>query len=319
MSSAQSFELDGAGAASARTARAVETSCRHCGNRSIRGEFCCDGCAAVHALLHAEGLDRYYDLRGSQGVPALSAAKPLSDDAWLDVEVERLAASSDLTCVALDVEGMHCTACVWLLEELFRRTESEGRIDVNAALGTVDLLVEPAFPLRTFAEHVGHLGYKLGPRRRAARRSSDSLVLRMGVCVAIAMNAMLFAISRYAGLDEGPIEHLFRWLELGLALAAFGVGGIVFVRAAVRGLRARVLHLDLPIAVGLVLGYAGSIASFLRGNGSATYFDTLVVFTTLMLVGRFLRERVLEKNRAALLEDAGIDGLLVRRVRSELR
>jgi len=76
------------------------------------------------------------------------------------------------------------------------------------------------------------------------------------------------------------------------------------------------VHLDLPIAVGLVLGYLGSFAAVLTGDGNGSYFDTLIVFTTLMLVGRFLRERVLEKNRAQLLEDAGIDGLFCRRVDS---
>ncbi|MFO0617500.1 MAG: heavy metal translocating P-type ATPase metal-binding domain-containing protein [Polyangiaceae bacterium] len=288
--------------------------CRHCQNPSA-GEFCCEGCAQVFELLRSQDLGRYYDLRQGAGQPAIDAVRPLADDAWIDVESARLAAEDrELAPLALDVEGLHCTACVWLIEETFRRTGSAGRADLNPALGTLDLLVERAFDLRGFVELLARLGYRLGPRRKGKARASDGLVLRMGVCVAIAMNSMLFAISRYAGLRTGAIEHLFRWLELGLALAAFGVGGTVFVRAAARALRARVLHMDLPIALGLILGYAGSIASFFWGDGEATYFDTLVVFTTLMLVGRFLRERVLEKNRAELLEDAGIEGLLVRRV-----
>lgn len=293
--------------------------CRHCAT-PCDGEFCCDGCEQVHELLREGDLVRYYELREGPGQPAVDAIRPLADDAWLDVESARIAGTVDepgdasLTLVALDVEGLHCTACVWLIEELFRRTGSAGRSDLNPALGTLDLLVERTFDLRAFAAQLARLGYKLGPRRKKAARASDALVLRMGVCVAIAMNSMLFAIARYAGLRSGAVEVLFRWLELGLAIAAFAVGGVVFVRAAAKGLRARVLHMDLPIAIGLVLGYAGSIASFLFADGSATYFDTLVVFTTLMLVGRYLRERVLEKNRAELLEDAGVDGLLVRRL-----
>lgn len=287
--------------------------CRHCQNPSD-DEFCCAGCAQVHELLRAHDLGRYYDLRDGAGQPAVDAPRPLADDAWIEIEGARIATANGLVQVSLDVEGLHCTACVWLVEECFRRTGSAGRADLNPALGTLDLLVESTFDLRGFVTTLARLGYRLGPRRKAKARASDGLVLRMGVCVAIAMNSMLFAIARYAGLRAGPIEQLFRWLELGLALAAFGVGGIVFVKAAARSLRARVLHMDLPIALGLVLGYAGSIASFVWGAGEATYFDTLVVFTTLMLVGRFLRERVLEKNRAELLEDAGIEGLLVRRL-----
>lgn len=296
-----------------------DSRCRHCAT-PCDDEFCCEGCAQVHALLREGDLARYYDLRQGPGQPAVDATRPLVDDAWLDVESARIAAASGgsgappLTLVSVDVEGLHCTACVWLIEELFRRSGSGGRADLNPALGTLDLLVEPTFDLRAFASQLARLGYKIGPRRKTAPRASDGLVLRMGVCVAIAMNSMLFAIARYAGLRSGAVETLFRWLELGLALAAFAIGGAVFVRSAVKGLRARVLHMDLPIAIGLVLGYAGSITSFLFADGSATYFDTLVVFTTLMLVGRYLRERVLEKNRAELLEDAGVEGLLVRRL-----
>jgi hypothetical protein len=291
--------------------------CLHCASTVPPGggSFCCAGCEHVYELLRDEGLARYYDLRGGAGVPIPTEKTTLVDDKWIDLVELELAAKAGLSPVQLDLEGLHCTGCVWLCEELFRRAGKPGRAIVNPALGTLDLWVERDFPLRDYVGHLASFGYRAGPRKRVSRRQSD-LVVRMGVCIALAMNTMIFSVSLYAGLDDegGSLRTLFHYINLALALGAFWIGGSLFVRGAWRALRRGMLHLDLPIALGLVLGYAGSIASLVFEGGRHAYFDTLVIFTALMLVGRYLRERVLEKNRAQLLEDAGIEGLLVRRV-----
>ncbi len=281
----------------------------------MRGDgsrFCCSGCERVHALLVEGGLARYYDLRGGVG-QAVDESQRRSDDKWVALVEADLAARKGLSLVPLDVEGLHCAGCVWLLEELFRRTDAIGRIVVNPARGSADLWVMPDFGLAALVRDAAALGYRFGPRRKGELGSSG-LVLRMGICIALAMNAMIFAISLYAGLDAGPLETLFHFLCFGLALASLAVGGTVFLRGAWQALRRGMLHLDLPIALGIVLGYAGSTYSLFASGGRHAYFDTLTVFIALMLVGRFLRERVLEKNRAQLLEDVGPSTLLVRRI-----
>jgi P-type Cu2+ transporter len=296
--------------------------CLHCASPlrfEERGDddFCCVGCRFVYGLLANERLGRYYELRGPRGTPATTSRRTEVDRGWLleiEATLEAARATKEAVAIPLDVQGIHCTACVWLLEELFRRSGAGAlTIVVNPALGTVAIVAEGGFPLRAWVEHVERFGYLLGPSLKERAPRPSTLLLRMGVCIALAMNTMLFAIARYAGLAEGPIAALFARLELVLAFVAFAVGGSVFVASAWRALRARVLHLDLPIALGLVLALAGSTWSFFSGR-SATYFDTLTVFTALMLVGRFLQERVIDKNRRRLLESDGVDGLLTRRI-----
>jgi len=268
----------------------------------------------VYDLLHQEHLDRFYALRGARGEPARDRCVDRVDDKWLEVVEQRLRASNGPVHATLDVQGLHCVGCVWLLEELFRRMAGHERIVVNPSLGQVDMVIRPGFELRGFVRSVERFGYLFGPPLKGSRQASRDLLWRLGACAAIAMNSMLFAIAIYAGLDRGPLFELFTTLNLGLGALAVLVGGSVFVRSAWQGLRAGVLHLDLPIAIGIVLAFAGSVHSYFGRRAQAAYFDTLDVFIALMLLGRWLQERVAERNRAWLLASDGTDGLLARRL-----
>lgn len=295
-------------------------ACTHCGTELGAGSvdgFCCVGCREVHALLGAEQLGRYYDLQGDRGRPVTDTRPELRDRKWLDLVEDRLLAGASLTRVELDVQGMHCAGCVFLIEELFKREPGGARVLVNPSLGTLELTIKGDFPLRKYIEQVERFGYMLGPAVKERGDRGNDLLLRMGVCAAISMNAMLFSISIYAGLEDVALLRLFHGISFGLTAIAVMVGGTVFFRSAWQGLRRGLLHLDLPIALGIILAFGGSTWSLFTGAGRAAYFDTVNIFITLMLVGRWLQERVIEKNRSELLDAAGVDGLLTRRIVGE--
>ncbi len=290
-------------------------ACAHCGLALEPGStspFCCTGCESVHALLRDEKLDRYYELRGDRGLPVARIDRRRRDRKWQDQISARLAATSGIERVDVDVQGLHCSACVWLIDELFRRETGGVGIIVNPTLGTITLSVERGFDFPHFVEHVEAFGYLVGPRAKGTDSAARSLLFRLGISVALTMNAMIFAFAIYAGLASGPIHDLFLDLEFGLATLAVLVSGGVFFRTTLQALRRRVLHLDLPIALGIAASYAGSIHSWVTGR--EPYFDTLCVFITLMLVGRFLQQRALERNRRMLLEGDDVSGLLARRL-----
>jgi Cu2+-exporting ATPase len=302
--------------ATADTDTLTFAACAHCGTLLGAGAvdvFCCAGCARVHSLLHAGGLARYYDLRGGGGVPVGPSAEA-PERAWLAPLRAQIEASENLTRVAVDVGGVHCAACVWLIGELFRRAPRGRACVVNASRGRIELTVERGFDLDAWVSEVEAVGYALGPALKERSRSADALTLRMGISVALAMNTMVLSFAMYFGLDEGPIYELARQLGFALATATMLVGGSFFVRSAWQSLRRGLLHLDLPIAIGVLLAFVGSTWSFFARSG-AEYFDTLAVFVALMLVGRWLQERVVATNRARLLASDGVDGLWTRRVR----
>lgn len=269
-----------------------------------------------------QDLGRYYELAGDEVPQAAESSAPASH-AWLEPLVSQAAETGGPVCsMQLDVQGIHCAACVWLMNETFKREEGAGTIVVNPALGTVNLSWKAgALNVAKWVKRVEAFGYRFGPARKKTSKKSIELPLRLGVSAALAMNVMIFSISFYFGLSpqEPEIFELFTWLSLALSTGVVVIGGWPFLKAAWQGLRTRVLHLDLPIAVGIVLVYAMSLVQLgaSRGRGDLAYFDTLNTFITLMLLGRFLQDRLLEKNRRFLLEDDGADGLMVRRVVGE--
>jgi len=304
-------------------AAAAPTVCIHCGgglgafHNPTDGPFCCRGCKSVYELLHAEDLSRYYDLK--QG--SLPPAPTLRPDSfvWFDRMIEELPETlrdEGPWRLSMDLQGVHCAACVWLLEELFRREEGGQSLRINPTLGTVDLVWDPTRgDLKTYLGTVERFGYRLGPPSKSTPRRSRSLLIRMAATIALAMNVMMLSLSYYFGLAprDGLLYEVFGWLGLGLSTVAVIIGGTVFFRPAWAGLQRRVAHLDLPISLGMVLAWAGSTAAFLTRGPEAAYFDTLTIFVALMLVGRWAREHLLERNRHALLDSSGAEHLTAKR------
>lgn len=270
-------------------------------------------------MLLEQGLGRYYELAGAQVTKASGAEAPKSH-AWLEPLVTQAEAQGGALCsLQLDVQGIHCAACVWLMNETYQRKPGAGGITINPALGTVNLHWKKGqFALEAWIRDVEGFGYQFGPARKAPTKRSVELPLRLGISAALAINVMLFSVSFYFGLtpDDPQLFRLFTALSFLLSTGTVVVGGWPFFVAAVRGLRSGLLHLDLPIAAGIVLVYGMSVVQLVtsEGRGDLAYFDTLNIFITLMLLGRLLQERMLERNRRYLLEDDGAEGLTVRRV-----
>lgn len=294
------------------------STCLHCKSPlqvPRQDGFCCTGCRHVYSLLQTSGLSRYYQLRGEQALAPVSEGSRQRDHLWLDALAAEAPAQGTRR-LSFDVQGIQCGACVWLINALFKRQSGALSIHVNPALGRLSCVVSSAFPLKQFVSLVEDFGYRMGPAQRAQAPERDGLLLRTGVCAALAGNTMFLGIATYLGLADGPLYAVFQNASFATATLSALIGGSYFVERAVQGLRRGVLHLDLPIAVGMGLAYAGSALSHWLGRGTAAYFDTVSVFIALMLLGRLLQERLIEQNRRLLLASDGASGLLARRLRA---
>ncbi len=203
----------------------------------------------------------------------------------------------------LDLQGISCVGCVWLIERLFRDREGAHGIRVNATLGRVSLTWEPeVFRVVDFAQELQRFGYLVGPATKMRRTESSGLVLRLGLCAAFALNAMLFALPPYLGMEpDFPFAKLFTFLSFVFASASVLVGGTYFFGRSWKALRRGVVHIDLPISLGILAGYAGSIYAWTQAAGDFVYFDFVSTFSFLMIVGRWTQLAAVERNRNRLL------------------
>ncbi len=300
----------------------TEASCRHCGtdyplpaDAAADTGFCCAGCQFVHGLINEEGLDQFYDLRGGETLqPVKSLAFQKRDYDWLADQARAAedvcAQCEDPARLTLDLQGISCAACVWLIERVFRRHPGGLRVVVDVQVGQMRIWWEPGrFDAVAFAEELQQFGYAVGPATddagaRAARSESRALLTRVGLVGGLALNTMAFTVPRYLGMgEEFFLSRLFQLITLASASLAFLVGGGYFFRRAWRALTVGALHMDLPISIGLIAAYFGSLVGWLGGIESLMYFDFVATFAFLMLGGRWLQQAAVERNRAALLSD----------------
>jgi len=287
---------------------ATKPICQHCGAPSPQGEFCCAGCAYVYRLVHDEGLDAYYRIKDDVTAPADPSLLQPRDYAWLKEaqrEAEECATNGRAASLVLEVQGISCAGCVWLIEKLFNKQVGAGRMEVNAQTGQMRWFWEAGrFDAVECARTLQRFNYLVGPAGSIQAEQAESRVLirRVGLCTAFAMNVMLFALPTYFGMESTyEYARLFGTLQLVFATLSLLAGGGYFLARAIRALRERVLHIDLPIAIGIVGAYAGSLYGWMRGQESYVYFDFVSAFIVLMLVGRWAQIAAVERNRRRLL------------------
>lgn len=245
--------------------------------------FCCAGCEMAYAIIRGAGLERYYAEREAFA----PRPEPLVE-AWATVPTETRADGTQEA--RLQVDGLRCASCVWVVERVLEQAPGVRDAHVSYASGRATLRWDPqATDLGALAGRIAALGYR--PRALGAERRVDrGLLYRLGVAAFAAAGVMLFYEGLYAGWWYGAIDPgfaaLFRWASLALATPVTIWCASPFFAGAWNGVRHRVLHMDLPIAVGIAVMYAHGAAAALLGRDG--YLDSLTMLVAFLLAGRVL-------------------------------
>ncbi len=281
--------------------------CDHCGLPSVFARssraFCCSGCEVAFNLLNEHGLANYYTMAEQLGGarPAPRRDKPLRFDGIDAPELlQRFTREQGgIRTATFALRGLRCAACVWLLEKLPRVLPGVVQARVNWHRATIEVHWRDASVQTSDVAHaLDKLGYEPVPQAvdvvdSRAPRAARAQWIALGVAGAAAGNNMLIAIALYLGwFSSMAFEHtqLLRVAScLVGAVSVFGPGRS-FLRGAYAALRTRTPHMDLPIALGLVVGMVAGVVNTIRGTGEV-YFDTLSVLVFLLLIGRWLQER----------------------------
>ncbi len=267
--------------------------------------FCCLGCQTVFSLLQENGLGTYYALETTPGI----RMKPAGSFKWAFLDdpavAETLYDFADATHVrvTLYLPVIHCVACVWLLENLFKLHAGVGRTVVNFARREAAISFDPRkIKFSELAGLLTDIGYEpqfmLGdaqPVKLAAWRKKAWL--QIGLAGFGFGNIMLMSLPLYLGLDtfNGPwFKAIAGWLSLGMALPVVLYSAADFWRAAWAGARQRTITLELPIALGLAALYGTSIYQVVTHQGPG-YCDSLCGLIFFLLCGRMFQKKTHER------------------------
>ena len=287
--------------------------CFHCGlpcpddrHAADGRSFCCFGCETVFSLLHENGLGQYYTLASAPGARIREISgldrwiflnDPVVQEKLLDFAGERQAR------VTLHLPTIHCVACVWLLENLFKLHPGIGRSQVNFSRREAAITFAPEqIKLGELAALLTSIGYEPALSLGALEKSKPSVLkrrqwLQIGLAGFAFGNIMLMSLPGYFGLDSvnaAWFKILSGAVSLALALPVVTYSASDFWRNAWLSLRRRALSLDVPIVLGLIAIYSQSAFDVITGRGPG-YCDSLAGLIFFLLCGRLFQQKTHER------------------------
>lgn len=303
------------------TAKTDIQTCYHCGEQVpagldlgivIAGEcrpMCCPGCRAVAGLISASGLENFYqqrtayNLRPPERDPGVLEQYLVYDDPALSATFTETGADGEVTAKLL-LGGISCAACTWLIEQTMARLPGISMALVNLQQNRLDIRFDPSrINLSEIFAQVDALGYRGRPfhtsTQRQQMRDEYRLELRRLAVAGLGMMQVgMFAVALHAGDIQGiesQYQGLLRWVSLLVASFVVIFSSRPFFITAWRHLRQGALVMDLPVALAIGLAWLASIWATVTGTGQV-YFDSVVMFTFFLLLGRFFERRVRQRH-----------------------
>ena len=290
----------------------TDSSCYHCSlpvndkNRikkiiqKKQQSFCCHGCSTVCEMIYDSGLEGFYQRTPDGQLLAPPPEPPLESKLYDidEIQSEFVHDMGDIRDIHLIVEGIHCSACVWLIERSLSKVP--GILDIKVNLANKRLFIRwnnTQIKVSNVIEHLGNIGYAATPfnpetAEGAIQKQNRSLLLRMAFAAFAMMNLLWISIALYSGADDGEFKSLFHWVGFVLATPTLLYSGWPFLKGAYTGIRHLNLTMDAPIAIGAVTTYSYSVFVTLSNTSvGEVYYDTVVNFIFVILVGRFLEAK----------------------------
>ena len=260
-------------------------------------QFCCPACQMVCSAIYDAGLEGFYE-RTPDNIKLAPPPEPHKNLALYDLDevqaefVDELGKERE---IHLLVEGIHCAACVWLIERALGQTPGVLESQVNLAGKRLKVRWNnQQIKLSAIINRLVHIGYAAVPydpevAEGKFKQQNRALLFRMAFAGFAMMNLLWISIALYSGAAEGEFRQLFHWVGFALATPTLFYSGYPFLRGAWTGLKQLHLTMDLPIAIGASVTYAYSVYITLSQSViGEVYYDTVVNFMFVILVGRYL-------------------------------
>jgi len=289
----------------------VSENCFHCGQEIEKERisldnkiFCCNGCKSVYEILNINDLGNFYELNKRSGI------RPNDDNIsqfdYLDTQeiFDKVTDFSEgnTSLVTFKIPVIHCSSCIWLLESLHTLNPNINYSQVNFTRKNVQISFNHnELKLGELAKFLSNLGYKPVINLETAEKKEEfldkTLVIKLAIAGFAFGNGMFFSYPEYAGEVMGTTDFwmdkykpLFRFLMFLLATPVVFYSASDYFKSAWFGLKNKIVNIDVPIVLGILMLYGRSIYETLTNYG-AGYFDTLCGLLFFMLLGKLFQKR----------------------------
>lgn len=280
-------------------------NCFHCGLDVIKEDeiifdaknFCCNGCKTVYEIFSLNDMTCYYDFEKSPGATPqdISGKYDFLDNESIVSKLLEFQENST-AIISLNIPHIHCSSCIWILENLQRLQKGISTSQVNFPEKKVRITYNPeVVSIKTIVYLLSSIGYEpyisLENYQTGSNNVDRSLTYKLGVAFFCFGNIMLLSFPEYFEVKEFWLDHyrgFFRWLIFALAMPSFIYSASGYYVSAYKSIKTRMLNIDIPIALGIVVMFIRSAFDIIMDYGPG-FFDSLTGLIFFMLLGKMFQ------------------------------
>ncbi|MDY8134914.1 heavy metal translocating P-type ATPase [Aquimarina sp. 2201CG5-10] len=284
----------------------IDSTCFHCGNdcgKTIiafdQKHFCCHGCKTVYDIFSNNDLSCYYDLQSAPGAIPTEIKGKYDYLGSTDIIEKLIEFSNDTTqIITLYIPHIHCSSCIWILENLHKLQSAIQVSQVNFPKKTVRITFNSKqITLKEVVILLSSIGYEpyisLDDYTNGQKQINRSLIYKLGIAGFAFGNVMFLSFPEYFEVSEFWLEkykNLFRWLMFAFSLPVVFYAAQDYFISAYKGIRSRLLNIDVPIALGILVLFLRSTSEIVFDWGTG-FFDSLTGLVFFLLLGKFFQQK----------------------------
>lgn len=284
-----------------------EIKCIHCGEDCgkhpvlwMEKPFCCEGCKTVYQILNDNKLEQYYSIYKSPGIK-VEVQDYGNKYAWLDKdEVKQKLVyftEGEYSKVKLYIPDIHCSSCIWLLENLFQLNSNITQSMVNFVKKEVDITFKNSgISLRQIVELLASIHYipminLESVTSEAHKHQNKKLIYKLGIAGFAFGNTMLLSMPEYIpGEVSSDFKSFFGYLNMFLAIPVLIYSASDYILSAYKNLLHKMVNIDLPITIGIFTIFIESSYEIITHQGTG-YMDSLCGLVFFLLIGKWYQNR----------------------------
>lgn len=282
----------------------MEKGCFHCGDKIIgkpvvadSKDFCCTGCKMVYTLLKDNQLDSFYKFESVPGTKPDNLSEGKYDFLELtDIREKIVLFEEENQCkVLLYLPSIHCSSCIYLLENISRIEPAVSQCMVNFTAREAAITFDSSkLKLSGLATLLHRIGYtpNFGNRKKIQKLIDKKFLIKLGIAGFAFGSIMLWSFPEYLGIEEvnPEVRYFMAYLSFAVSIPVLLYSGNEFIISAWKAIRAKSINLDVPITIGIFALYFQSSYAIFSGQG-AGYMDSFAGFIFFLLIGKWFQSK----------------------------